>query len=342
MINENNGADDAPWQRQLATAVTDPAELYRLLQLPPPDNDASRARKLFALRVPRPFIARMRPGDTSDPLLLQVMTSSREFDTVAGYTADPLQEQHSPHPGLLHKYGNRVLLIVRGGCAVNCRYCFRRHFPYGEQTVNRQQLATTFAYLRANPQICEVILSGGDPLMAKDDYLAWLISELAAIPSITRLRVHSRLPVVIPARITPDLLQALTNTRLKPVMVLHINHANEIDDELRAACQQIRQAGIWLLNQSVLLAGINDSPEALVALSEALFSADVQPYYLHQLDRVAGAAHFAVSDARARQLLAAAQRQLPGFLLPRLVREIAGEPAKTPLDLYLEPALHDA
>ncbi len=340
MINENNGADDAPWQRQLANAVTDPAELYRLLQLSPPEQGASSARKLFALRVPRPFIARMRPGDSRDPLLLQVMTSAREFDEVAGYSTDPLEEQQSHLPGLLHKYGNRVLLIVRGGCAVNCRYCFRRHFPYGEQSANRQQLAATFAYLRANPQINEVILSGGDPLMAKDDYLLWLIGELAAIPSLTRLRVHSRLPVVIPARVTADLLHALTSSRLKPVMVLHINHANEIDDELRAACVRLRQAGIWLLNQSVLLAGINDSAEALVALSEALFSADVQPYYLHQLDKVAGAAHFAVSDSQARQLLASVQRQLPGFLLPRLVREIAGEAAKTPLDLYLEPTLN--
>lgn len=337
MITENPGTDETLWQRQLAEAITDPVELHALLGLPTAEDADKAARKLFPLRVPRPFAARMQPGNSADPLLRQVLTARAEFTEAPGFSLDPLAEHQTARPGLLHKYGNRVLLIVRGGCAVNCRYCFRRHFPYASETPNRHELAETFAYLRANPQISEVILSGGDPLMAKDDYLAWLIGELAAIPSLTRLRVHTRLPVVIPSRVTNGLLQALTATRLKPVVVVHINHANEIDEPLRAACQRIRGAGIWLLNQAVLLAGVNDSSEALVNLSEALFQADIQPYYLHQLDRVAGVAHFEVSDARARQLMAEVQRRLPGFLVPRLVREIAGEPAKTPLDLYLEP-----
>lgn len=337
MITENCGPDDALWQRELANVITDPAELNALLELPPPAANASAARKLFPLRVPRPFAARMAKGDPQDPLLRQVQTSSHEFDQVAGFSSDPLAEHQTVRPGLLHKYGNRVLLITRGGCAVNCRYCFRRHFPYANETPNRAAMAETFSYLRDHPEVREVILSGGDPLMAKDDYLAWLIGELAAIPTVTRLRIHSRLPVVIPQRVTASLLAALTSSRLKPVMVLHINHANEIDDSLRQACSRIRQAGIWLLNQAVLLKGVNDSVAALTDLSEALFAADVQPYYLHQLDRVAGVAHFEVDDGQARTLVATLHRHLPGFLVPKLVREIAGEPAKTPLDLYLEP-----
>lgn len=325
------------WQSELARSFRQPEQLLAALGIDSiPEQDIA-ARKLFAMQVPRPFVARMAHGDINDPLFKQVWPQSKEFDEHPGYIDDPLHEHQTTVPGLLHKYDNRALLIVRGGCAVNCRYCFRRHFPYADNRPTGHNWQPALHYLREHPQITEVILSGGDPLMADDAHLAQLLSELAAIPHLQRLRIHTRLPVVLPCRITDALLDMLQRCRLKPVMVVHINHANEIDETLRLQLQRVRQAGIWLLNQSVLLAGINDSADAVAELSEALFTADVQPYYLHLFDPVRGAAHFDVAETQAKAIMRELFTRLPGFLIPRLVRELAGEPSKTPIDLENDP-----
>lgn len=325
------------WLQQLADVITEPDELLRFLALDNhPDWLAGRpARRLFALRVPRAFAARMKKGDASDPLLLQVMTAQQEFIDAPGYSTDPLDEQSSVVPGLLHKYNNRALLLVKGGCAVNCRYCFRRHFPYQDNQGNKRNWLTALDYIREHPELDEIIFSGGDPLMAKDHELEWLISQLEAIPHIKRLRIHSRLPVVIPARITEGLCQQLAQSRLQVLLVTHINHAQEIDDELRQGMQMLKRAGVTLLNQSVLLRGINDDAEILAELSNALFDAGILPYYLHVLDKVQGAAHFFVSDDEARAIVRGLLTKVSGYMVPKLAREIGGEPSKTPLDLQL-------
>jgi len=338
IIPKNKQAVESDWQKELANAYTDPQELLQDLGFDPIHFQQDiKARKLFPLRVPRPFVARIQTGNLDDPLLKQVLTLSQEFEETPGFSEDPLLEQASAVPGLLHKYQSRVLMIVRGGCAVNCRYCFRRHFPYADNSVNKQGWQKALNYIAADQKINEVIYSGGDPLMAKDDFLQWLTNEIAAIPHIERLRIHTRLPVVLPQRITDELIQWFTQSRLKPVMVVHINHANEIDHELTTALNKLHQAGVTLLNQAVLLAGVNDSANAQVELGEALFSAKVLPYYLHTLDKVKGAAHFDVTDDKARSIMAEVIKRLPGYLVPKLVREIGNQPGKTPIDLRLHP-----
>ncbi len=320
------------WREQLRNAVSDGPTLLKALELGPEQVGFSAAACAdFSLRVPHAFIARMQKGNPSDPLLLQVVASGAELLDAPGYSADPTGEIGGaiPQSGIVHKYQGRLLLIVAGGCAINCRYCFRRHFPYGDNINSRREWQSALDYVAADESIGEVILSGGDPLVADDDYLAELIRHIAAIPHVRRLRVHSRLPVVIPDRVTAELLSALTGTRLQCVMVVHCNHANEIDAGVNAAFGRIRQAGITLLNQSVLLRGINDSTGDLIALSEALFASGALPYYLHLLDKVAGAAHFDLGEERARALHRSIAAQLPGYLLPKLVREIHGEPGKT-------------
>jgi len=303
----------ADWLYELKKSYTRPEDLLSALQL----------------RVPRPFVQQMNIGDPNDPLLRQVLPLVDEFRVEPGFHKDPLDEQSSPANGLLHKYHGRVLLILQGGCAVNCRYCFRRHFPYDELTISQRQIDDTLDYIKQNPEVNEVILSGGDPLMAKDERLHKLVRELEALPQLTRLRIHSRLPVVIPSRLTDGLLTSLTQSRLQVVLVIHANHANEISNDLSAALKKWHNAGIHLLNQSVLLRGVNDSSEVLCRLSETLFRANVLPYYLHQLDKVEGASHFEVSDDKAQQLWLDMTQQLPGFLVPKLVREQARKPSKT-------------
>jgi len=325
------------WLTQLADVITDPDELLHILNV---DADeellAGRdARRLFALRVPRAFVARMQKGDPNDPLLRQVLTAKQEFIAAPGFSTDPLEEQHSVVPGLLHKYRNRALLLVKGGCAVNCRYCFRRHFPYADNQGNKRNWQAALAYISEHPELDEIIFSGGDPLMAKDHELDWLLGELEAIAHIRRLRIHSRLPIVIPARITDTLVARLSRSRLQVLLVNHINHAQEIGDEFRTAMASLRQAGVTLLNQSVLLRGVNDSARTLADLSNALFDAGVMPYYLHVLDKVQGAAHFMVSDDEARGIMRELLTLVSGYMVPRLAREIGGEPSKTPLDLQL-------
>lgn len=326
------------WLTQLADVVTSPDELLQLLNV---DADANLlagrdAKRLFALRVPRAFIARMEPGNPNDPLLRQVLTSQEEFIHAPGYSTDPLEEQHSVVPGLLHKYSNRALLLVKGGCAVNCRYCFRRHFPYAENQGTKRNWQKAMEYIAAHPELDEIIFSGGDPLMAKDHELDWLLTQLESIPHIKRLRIHSRLPIVIPARITHTLVARISASSLQVLLVNHINHANEIDTAFRRAMKSLRMAGVTLLNQSVLLRGVNDNARTLADLSNALFDAGVMPYYLHVLDRVQGAAHFMVSDEEARVIMRELLTLVSGYLVPKLAREIGGEPSKTPLDLGLK------
>ncbi|HKI98665.1 MAG TPA: EF-P beta-lysylation protein EpmB [bacterium] len=326
-----------PWQRALQEAVRDPAELLRLLELDASQiaellPGARQAAQAFPLRVPRAFVARMRKGDPGDPLLRQVLPLGRELAPAPGYGADPVGDLAAMNvPGLLHKYEGRALLVVTGACAVHCRYCFRRHFPYGEANPASGQWERALDYLAAEPSLSEVILSGGDPLALPDERLASLTARLAAIPHLRRLRVHTRLPVVLPERVDDALLDWLAGTRLQPVLVLHANHAQELDDSVREALARLRGRGVTLLNQAVLLRGVNDSADAQAALSEALFEAGVLPYYLHLLDRVAGAGHFDVDEAAARSIVDALRVRLPGYLVPRLVREVAGAPSKLPL-----------
>jgi EF-P beta-lysylation protein EpmB len=290
----------------------------------------------FPLRVPRGFVSRMRKGDPGDPLLLQVLPQARELDPVPGFSTDPLGERRaSPRPGLLQKYRGRALLVVTGACAIHCRYCFRRHFPY-DGHVGTERWIEALGHLAADPSVTEVILSGGDPLVLSDRRLFALVHEIAAIPHVRRLRVHSRLPVVLPERVGGDLLGWLCGTRLIPVMVIHANHPREIDRPVAEALGRLRSAGVTVLNQTVLLAGINDDATVLAELSERLFDAGALPYYLHLLDPVAGAAHFEVPEARALVLARDLAARLPGYLVPRLVRELAGAPAKVPVDLRLD------
>ncbi len=324
------------WKKILAGCVTDPVELLRRLGLSAADVDSGLdADQLFPVRVPEPFITRMEYGRADDPLLLQVLPRGAEFDQPPGFVADPLAEQDTPLPGLLHKYRNRVLFMASTACAVNCRYCFRRHFPYDDNQLARKQWSRLFDYLRLHPDVNEVILSGGDPLAASDAYLIDLISRLSALPQLRRLRIHTRLPVVIPQRITGALLASLEASALQTVLVIHSNHANELDDDVGQAMARCQAAGIRLYNQSVLLRDINDQATILAALSERLFAIGVQPYYLHLLDRVTGAAHFDVPVPEARKIMAELLGLLPGFLMPALVQEIAGHASKTPVDLRL-------
>jgi EF-P beta-lysylation protein EpmB len=325
-----------PWQRALQQAITDPAELLAVLQLDPQWLEPARAAaRLFSLRVPRGFVARMRRGDPRDPLLAQVLPLGAECDSVPGYVHDPVGDLAArAGAGVLQKYHGRALLITTGACAVNCRYCFRRHFPYSEENASRADFGPALELLSADPTVREVILSGGDPLTLGDRRLAALLAGLQEIPHLRRVRMHTRLPIVLPERIDPGFLAVWSEVRLQKVVVVHANHANEIDDAVRGALAGLRGTGTTLLNQAVLLRGVNDRPDDLVTLSETLFEAGVLPYYLHLLDPVTGAAHFDVPEATARGLVAEASTRLPGYLVPRLVREIPGEASKT----MLQPA----
>jgi EF-P beta-lysylation protein EpmB len=321
----------SPWQQALADAITDAAELCAVLGLDPALAAVARtASRDFPLRVPRGYVARMRHGDPRDPLLLQVLPGAAELMQAADFAIDPVGDlDSSAAPGLLHKYQGRALVIATGACAVHCRYCFRRHFPYAEQSALRHGWQPVLAKLRADPQIREVILSGGDPWSLSDRRLAQLTDALQALPHVRRLRVHTRYPVVLPERVDAGLLAWLDRMPLQKVVVIHANHANEIDARVRRACADLAASGATVLNQSVLLAGVNDSVETLAELSESLFAARVLPYYLHLLDKVQGAAHFEVDERRALSLHEALTARLPGYLVPRLVREVAGAPAKT-------------
>ncbi len=320
------------WQQELARAVTCRRELLRRLGLPPPEDPEHSPEEGFPLRVPESFISRMEPGNPRDPLLLQVLPQEQERLSPPGYHTDPVGDGEAlAAPGLLHKYHGRVLLVAGRSCALHCRFCFRRHFPYREAAPHSDRWDAALEYIAADPTISEVILSGGDPLTLSDGRLARLAAGLDSIPHLRRIRIHSRLPVVLPSRVSDPLLEWLGRTRLQPVVVIHANHPNEIDGEVGQALRRLAAAGIMLLNQTVLLRGINDRAETLAALSETLWQARVAPYYLHLLDRVQGAAHFATGASRARALHRRMRDMLPGYLIPRLVRERAGAPAKLAL-----------
>ncbi|MEZ5489790.1 MAG: EF-P beta-lysylation protein EpmB [Gammaproteobacteria bacterium] len=320
------------WQQILADLVTDPKELLNFLELDPA-RVALHPRVLdgFSLKVPRPFLERMEKGNWDDPLLRQVLPLDEELAAAGDDSAtDPLDESSSNLlPGLLHKYQGRVLLTVAPHCAIHCRYCFRRHFDYSHNTPGRQAWRDVIDYIGRHPEITEVIYSGGDPLAAGDRQLAWLTRELEAIPHLRRLRLHTRTPIMIPQRVTDSLIQWLTESRLRPVVVLHSNHARELDSQVAEALRKLTANGITLLNQSVLLRGVNDNLPALVDLSERLFDLGVLPYYLHLLDPVQGVRHFAVDDSAGAQLVEQMRNCLPGYLVPRLVRELAGRSSKT-------------
>ena len=332
------------WQHQLRTIITSADQLLGMLDLSPEQAGFSaQACSDFALKVPLAFARRMQSGNPRDPLLLQVLAVADELTTTPGYQRDPVGETGAtnPHRGIIHKYHGRALLIVSSGCAVNCRYCFRRHFPYSENQNSRQQWREAIQYLSTDKSIEEVILSGGDPLVATDAQLQELVLQIAAIPHVRRLRIHSRLPIVIPDRVTEDLLNAICHPDLQTVMVVHCNHGNEIDDSVASAMVRIKARDITLLNQAVLLAGVNDNAQALIDLSEGLFTVGVLPYYLHLLDKVEGAAHFDLPQQQAQRLMAEITERLPGYLVPKLVREIAGAGSKIGLSAQHNIALID-
>ena len=318
------------WREELSRAIRDPRELFRLLELSPRHLSAAiEAHGDFKLLVPRPYLARMTRGNINDPLLAQVLPSGAERVYTPGYTQDPLGETRTnPAPGLIHKYHGRVLLIASPACAVHCRYCFRRHFPYELNQPGRRQWSDALDYIAGDSSISEVILSGGDPLAANDQHLHWLVDKIAVIAHVKRLRVHTRFPVVIPQRIDGACLDWLSGTRLRTVIILHINHPQELDDDVAGAIGKLRARGIDVLNQSVLLRGVNDCAETLCQLSDKLHQAGALPYYLHQLDPVQGAAHFSVSDQRLKQLQEQLMARLPGYLVPRFVREEPGGNSK--------------
>ncbi len=315
------------WQQSLANAVRDPHELLEILGL----SDANTAiDSPFPLRVPRGYVAKMHREDPLDPLLLQVLPLRDEQRVTKGYLLDPVGDlQATDNPGLLHKYHGRALLITTGACAIHCRYCFRRHFPYSDHARGMGMWQGAIDQLSGDSSIKEIILSGGDPLTLSDARLGELIKRLESIPHLQRLRIHSRLPIVLPERITDTLVDTLKNSRFQTIMVIHANHARELDHEVGEALTKLHSAGCTLLNQSVLLRDVNDSKQSLIALSDALFSQGVLPYYLHLLDRVQGAAHFEVNEAHALDLIKQVSAELPGYLVPRLVREIPGNPNKT-------------
>jgi EF-P beta-lysylation protein EpmB len=325
--------DRALWQQDLAAAVRDPDGLIDRLALPESFREpARRAATLFSLLVPHSYLARMTVGDPLDPLLRQVLPIDAEADDVTGFTSDALDEVDAHlAPGLLQKYAGRALLIAAGACAVHCRYCFRRHYPYGDEPRQLRDWEPAFAALAADESIHEVLLSGGDPLMLSDTRLSALIDRLEAIPHLRRLRIHTRLPIVLPSRVTEQFVDRLLVSRLTPIVVVHANHPAEVVADCADALRTLVRSGITTLNQAVLLRGVNDDADVLAELCERLIDPGVLPYYLHQLDRVQGTAHFEVSEDRGRELVAALRRRLPGFAVPQYVREIPGASHKVPL-----------
>lgn len=328
------------WQRLLKDAIRDPGELCKLLRLPEPYVAAARrAAGDFPLFAPRGFVAKMEPQNPRDPLLLQVLPLAEECseDESASFVPDPVGDRAAQiAPGILHKYHGRVLLVTTGACAVHCRYCFRRHFAYGEGPHSLAAWQPALERIAGDPTIEEVILSGGDPLTLVDPFLKILCEQLAAIPHLRRLRVHSRLPIVLPERVCPDLIEWLCGTRLTPIMVVHANHPAEICSNVAKALGRLSAAGVSLLNQAVLLRHINDRADVLAELCRRLVDLRVMPYYLHQLDRVRGAAHFEVPEVAGQAIVNELRRRLPGYAVPRYVRETAGAPSKHEIGMLRE------
>lgn len=319
----------AAWRDQLRTALREPGELLRRLDLAAGDEPAVSRFPMF---VPQAFVERMRPGDRRDPLLLQVLPEHSESRPAPGFSDDPVGDRASAAgPGILHKYRGRVLLVATGACAIHCRYCFRQAFPYASERADKEQWHAAVEYIASDRSIEEVILSGGDPLMLPTRRLRELTARLAGIDHIKRLRIHTRLPVILPDRVTDDLANWLEELPWPSVVVIHANHANEFNADVSDALARLRQSGAHLLNQAVLLAGVNDSAEALSELMRRSFEAGALPYYLHLLDPVSGAQRFETDRKRALEMIETLRRDLSGYLVPRLVREVAGEPYKLPV-----------
>ncbi len=323
------------WQQELASAFTEPEQLLKFLNLDctPVDlhSNLQKTAENFSFLVPISYAERIQKNNPNDPLLLQVIPTVQELITSPGFTENPVGDLEAlAIPGLLHKYHGRVLLITSGACPIHCRYCFRRDFPYQNNQSNQRQAERIRDYINQNPEINEVILSGGDPLILTNRRLEQLISGLEEIPHLKRLRIHSRVPTTLPSRIDKGLLILLSETRFQTILVTHINHANELlADPVINALNQLSQAKVRLLNQTVLLRQINDNADCLSTLSEALFDAGISPYYLHMLDKTSGTAHFEVSENNALEIYRRLQSRLPGYLVPKLVREIPGEHSKT-------------
>lgn len=317
------------WQKILAQGFASGQELLTYLKLPT-DLASQSAEQIFKTRVPRRFVAKMQPGNPEDPLLLQVLATHQELLESPEYSLDPLQEVNAnPIPGVIHKYSNRLLLTLTGICAINCRFCFRRHFPYSDNNPGQQGWQQAIAYIQQNSNIQEVILSGGDPLLATDPLLERLLNALETIEHVQTIRFHTRVPIVLPERIQTSLCRILANKRFRMVMVFHCNHPNELDSAVHQACKRLQKAGCLLLNQSVLLKGINADSAILSLLSQQLFKYGILPYYLHLLDPIQGAQHFDLSLEQAFHIYHDLQSQLPGYLVPKLVREEAGKRYKT-------------
>ncbi len=322
------------WRQSLAEAIRDPRVLAERLRLPADviENAVSASRG-FPLLVTESFLQRMRPGDLDDPLLRQVLPIAAEQAEVSGFVNDALDESRfRKAPGLLHKYDGRALLVLTGACAIHCRYCFRRHYPYSQEPKRLDDWEPAFEAIEQDASIREVLLSGGDPLMLTDERLAAVVRRLEQITHLRRLRWHTRLPIVLPNRVTGELLNLLTTSRLTAVVVVHANHPNELDGDCALALRQLTQSGVMTLNQAVLLRGVNDSVATLAELSERLIDVGVKPYYLHQLDRVAGTAHFEVAEQDGKRLISELRKRLPGYAVPQYVRETPGDPFKMPLE----------
>jgi L-lysine 2,3-aminomutase len=321
------------WQQQLSAAFTSIEDLCDYLQLNYNDLPVSSlASKQFSMRVPLNFAASMEKGNSNDPLLRQVLPLNDELLVYPDFSIDPVGDVDAAAlPGLLHKYKGRVLLISAGSCAINCRYCFRRNFPYHDLQLTRQQESGVLDYIKNDVTINEVILSGGDPLLLSDAKLSRFIDLLGQINHLKRIRIHSRLPIVLPARVTNEFAAILENSRKPIVLVVHANHVNELNKRVETAFNSLRNKGITLLNQSVLLNGVNDNSTVLCDLSEKLFTLGIMPYYLHLLDKAAGTKHFEVSEQSARQIIKQVQNNLPGYLVPKLVEEIKGFASKQSL-----------
>jgi EF-P beta-lysylation protein EpmB len=325
--------DTDSWQRQMANAIRDPDELLDVLELDSEFREpARRAAKLFPLLVPRGYVDLMQRRNPRDPLLLQVLPLGAEESSEPDFVLDAVGDGDARRaPGLLHKYQGRALLITTGACAIHCRYCFRRHYPYSADPKRLSDWEPALDVLREDSSIHEVIFSGGDPFMLTDQRLGDLISRVEAIPHVQRLRIHTRLPIVLPERVTAPLLESLTGGRLTPIVVVHANHPQELLGRCSSVLKTLVRSGCTVLNQAVLLKGINDDSETLASLCEKLVDLGVLPYYLHQLDRVQGTSHFEVPEQSGRELIAALRTRLPGYAVPEYVREIAGEQHKTPI-----------
>lgn len=330
-VNREPPAPATGWQHELSNAFRTLGELLKFLEMDTPDDEhAELSDSPFPFKVTRSYADRMRKQDPLDPLFLQVFPDKLEKQDDPQYVSDPVGDMASlVAPGLIHKYEGRVLLVTTGACAIHCRYCFRREFSYGDFHLSRQWEARAIDYVRSDTDIKEVILSGGDPLVLSDHRLHELIDQFAQIPHLRRIRIHSRLPVVLPSRITDTFLETLSQCHVPVILVIHANHANEISADVRLALTALSDAGATLLNQAVLLRRVNDSVSALCDLSEALFDSGVMPYYLHLLDKVSGSRHFDIPKELALDLYDQLRRQLPGYLVPRLVRENEGQPYKS-------------